>query len=278
MPVLILSVLLAAPAVDVGLRESNELAHEAFVKGDYAAALRHYEALEADLFVLDRPGDLAVLRTNIAHCLESLGRLQEARDRYEQALKGPLPSAVRAQVEERLTTLRPGFLELRCGPSVLRVTVRERSESCGALVQLEAGVYEVTVFGAGGNQLTRRVRVKAGERRELHLQSQVRAVAPAPVAAEGSPEVALGLALGAVAVGGVGLAMNLFARSNVDQADELERELRADPTQHDRLAPRIGDLDDSATTLVWASYGAYALATGLLVGAGVEWSRTGAAE
>ncbi len=259
----VLLLLLALPA-QAGdrletLRALNTSAAAAFSSKDYVEALTLYESLEVELRSLGRLEDLAIVRVNMGQCLEKTDRPVEALIRYRQGLEGPLPEALRAQVETRVKRLDGARLEVSCGPPVEQVEISGVTRPCGSVFELPPGRYAVLGLNGQSTVAHAAVDLARAERRRINLDPPSRD----EEAGAGSNVAALGLTLGAAALGIVGVSMNIAARSNLDEADGLYDDFQDDPANSDELPGRIQSLDDRANTLVIGSYVAYGVAAAL---------------
>jgi hypothetical protein len=214
------------PATRASARQLAEDAAEDYAKGDYTAAFERYT--RADKLV-----PLPTLSVRIARCLDKLGRLVEAAERYLEATRMPLGDDARglqAEAQKQAEAERTALLARV--PSI----VVEVAGALGATVTIDGAALPEALLGAkrmvdpgkhrvvvarGAARVEREIVVREGETRTVALDLAVEPVAPAPAAGPlppGAPAVApptppqvaardgAGQRVAGLAIGGVGAA------------------------------------------------------------------------
>ncbi len=212
--------------------------------GDWAGALATFENV-------GRVKMTPQVRFHVAHCKEGLGRLVEALGGYRlaeyeagqaQAAADVLSeiSQARAVLEERVPKLILERGEGTASGEIALDGVVLGQTSIGAEVPLDPGSHVVSVKLGDGRHFERTVRLKAGDKQQLHLDvppalqpessgpparaADPTSAAAAPAAdaqAEGDSGSALPWVFGGVGVGGL-VAAGVFVAMKNSAANELD--------------------------------------------------------
>ncbi len=161
---------------------------------DYAGALAEFRRAEP---LIAEDTVRAVLRYNIARCLEELGRWEEAIAAFERYLARPDDRNTARKARRKLRALRRkylGVLKVSCEPPDAKIRVRGRetmAKPCpGIFDGVEPGSYTVELI-AGDLTTLKTVQVTPGDPTLLHIELagalSVRSVTPAEVLISGQP-------------------------------------------------------------------------------------------
>jgi tetratricopeptide (TPR) repeat protein len=236
---------------------------EKFRAGDFESALGLLREAEATASRLN-DASLALIRFNIARCLEELGRLDEAITAYESYISLPDEEHRKQRAWgaiQRLEKQAFGQLNVVCEPTGALVEVAgvtEGAQPCPYRKErVAAGEYTVVVRNPGFADMKAQVKVVAGRAATLRAEL-VPTSAPPPAAASSGgfgpwPWVTIGVG---VAAAGVGAFFTTSAISSRDDAESMAPGTARDDTVSDY---------EQAETLSWAGYGvgAAAIATGV---------------
>jgi hypothetical protein len=174
----------AAPSTEAAKAQAYvDLAGRLFDARDFAGALTELRRAEP---LLSGDPALAVVRFNIARCLEELGRPIEAAEAYETYLAQsdePRRQARARAALEKLERERLGVLSIRCEPDDAEVEVQGiGARTCPVSLRVLAGAYELEVRRAGYATRRFRYEVVAGTRTEASpALAPMVAPTPAPV-------------------------------------------------------------------------------------------------
>ena len=181
-------------------RELIERAVAAFEEGDYQVALDHFSTAYE---LVPR----AEIEFNIGMCLERLGRLREAKARYEHALEGDeLGPEGRARARAQLEGVLPRLATLRVTePSGAEVLVG-RDDRCEVPCELvlDPGTHDV-VLRDGDARRSREVTLVPGGEEVVRFEPEVApAIVPPPTE---TPPRDDGYAPGVLSILGAGLVV-----------------------------------------------------------------------
>jgi hypothetical protein len=218
----------AQPVDDATRSSARQLADEAidlFDKGDYAGALLKYE--HADALV-----HLPTLQVREARCLDKLGRLVEAAERYVAVTRMELPSDALqvhrdalADAEKELAAVReriPSLIITVVGARDAKVTIDDAvipSTLWGEKRAVDPGRHHVALE-SGTKHLSRDVDVHEHEVVPVDLEVASASEAPRVESAGVGPTGVAGIVVGVIGVLGMGAGVvtGALAKSSYDDA------------------------------------------------------------
>jgi hypothetical protein len=159
-----------------------DLAADLFKSSDYEGALGELRRAEA-------LSDLAVVRFNIARCLEELHKPADAVAAYKKYLSlndatdGAPERTKRANDAIAKLTANPGGLEVPCpkGATVVVVGLTDFASTCPYRAEhVTPGIYEVQVSAKGKATVVAKVEVESGKTAVANLAAAVGVAAPPP--------------------------------------------------------------------------------------------------
>ncbi|MEM9189510.1 MAG: tetratricopeptide repeat protein [Myxococcota bacterium] len=235
MALLVISGPASAQSLDTSTREEANTEFEAgtaaFQQADYPAALAHFQRAEAL-----RPN--AVVRYNIANCLDLLGRYREAHGAYAALRTESLDEALASHVRQRLDVVRSrlGAVRVRAPEGAELAVDREVRCEIPCETLETPGRHHLTA-SLGDREAEHWLEVTAGESTSVALElppppeSEPRSPAPVTTPSTGpSPWLWVGLGVAAVgAAGTVGFGVRTLAlEREFDEmpSEELQREGR----------------------------------------------------
>lgn len=175
------------PATRSSARQLGEEGNQLFNRGDYAGALDKYQRAAALV-------NVPTLGVRIARCLEKLGRLVEASERYLAVTRMPLPAEARELHEEakqqaateRAALLKriPSVVVTPKGPGDVQVTIDGKpleKPLYGAKRAIDPGSHRIEAR-RGDEVQTKDVTIAEGETSKVDFE-----FGPEPQAAPGEP-------------------------------------------------------------------------------------------
>jgi hypothetical protein len=261
-------------------RKLGEEGNKLFAEGDFAGALDRYRRAEALVSV-------PTLGVRIARCLERLGRLVEATEKYVQVTRteitpDSLPQHVEAvsQAKAELAALKPRVpsivvqLDPPEGPA--EVTIDDKplpAALIGAGRSVDPGRH--VIVAVRGGKSDKKV-IEIGEGRTETVTLSVGAYVPPPSTRAEPSGLAeplriagiVGLALGGASLVAFGVTGGLAMSQGADLEQRCGVELRCGTALHDD-ADGYNQLRLASTVTLWVGVGLAAVGGGLLVAGSV---------
>lgn len=255
-------------------RKLGEEGNRLFADGDYAGALDRYSRAEALVAV-------PTLGVRIARCLERLGRLVEAAEKYVQVTRTELAPGALPQHIEAVAQARAELAAVK--PRIPSVIVRVQPPDGPVQVTIDDKPLPDALIGVGrsidpGRHVIAAVRgdkrdekvVEIVEGRTETVTLSVGVYVPPEPKDTTSPVVPLrvggivALSLGGASLVAFGVTGGLALSQRSDLEASCGAELRCDPRFHDD-ADGYNQLRLASTVSLWAGVGLAAVGGGLLV-------------